>query len=394
MPMNIILADSNRNDLLPFTFVRPVAEIRCGILTITEKWNRLSGAQCSWLTEKYLSAKYSIAKEKVNCVANASVLIDKALFNEIKTLKTGQALVKGNTVIAVCTEQQQFETLEDVSYNEAFETGLEVNVLKYPWDIFRFNDKAINSDFQLLTEGRKSAGYDSSNTVINEQQVFIEDGAKVMCSIINASTGPVYIGRDSEIMEGCMIRGPFALGEHATLKMGAKIYGATTIGPHCKVGGEVNNSVIFGYSNKAHDGFLGNAVIAEWCNLGADTNNSNLKNNYGIVKAYNYSKKDYINTGLQFCGLMMGDHSKSAINTMFNTGTVTGICANIFGSGFPPKYIPSFAWGGFDDESVFQLDKALELAAEVYKRRELIFDKKEQDIINHVNMLELILPKN
>jgi len=376
MSMNIILADSNRNDLLPFTFVRPVAEIRCGILTITEKWNRLSGAQCSWLTEKYLSAKYSLAKEKVNCVANASVLIDKALFNEIKTLKTGQALVKGNTVIAVCTEQQQFETLEDVSYNEAFETGLEVNVLKYPWDIFRFNDKAINSDFQLLTEGRKSAGYDSSNTVINEQQVFIEDGAKVMCSIINASTGPVYIGRDAEIMEGCMI------------------YGATTIGPHCKVGGEVNNSVIFGYSNKAHDGFLGNAVIAEWCNLGADTNNSNLKNNYGMVKAYNYSKKDYINTGLQFCGLMMGDHSKAAINTMFNTGTVTGICANIFGSGFPPKYIPSFAWGGFDDESVFQLDKALELAAEVYKRRELIFDKKEQDIINHVNMLELILPKN
>ena len=215
-----------------------------------------------------------------------------------------------------------------------------------------------------------------------------------MCSIINASTGPVYIGRDAEIMEGCMIRGPFALGEHATLKMGAKIYGATTIGPHCKVGGEVNNSVIFGYSNKAHDGFLGNAVIAEWCNLGADTNNSNLKNNYGMVKAYNYSKKDYINTGLQFCGLMMGDHSKAAINTMFNTGTVTGICANIFGSGFPPKYIPSFAWGGFDDESVFQLDKALELAAEVYKRRELIFDKKEQDIINHVNMLELILPKN
>ena len=392
--MNIILADSNRVDLLPFTFIRPVAEIRCGILTITEKWHHLSGTPCSWLTEKYLSTKYSLTKEKVNLIANASVLIDKALFNEVKTLKTGQALVKGNTVIAVCTEQQQFESLEDVSYSEAFETGLEVNVIKYPWDIFRFNDKAINSDFQLITEGRKSADYDSSNTIINEQQVFIEDGAKVMCSIINASAGPVYIGRDSEIMEGCMIRAPFALGAHASLKMGAKIYGATTIGPHCKVGGEVNNSVIFGYSNKAHDGFLGNAVIAEWCNLGADTNNSNLKNNYGLVKAYNYHKKDYINTGLQFCGLMMGDHSKAAINTMFNTGTVTGICANIFGSGFPPKFIPSFAWGGFDDESFFQLDKALELAAEVYKRRDLFFDKKEQDIINHVNMLELILPKN
>jgi UDP-N-acetylglucosamine diphosphorylase/glucosamine-1-phosphate N-acetyltransferase len=391
--MNIILADYNRQNLLPFTFIRPVAEIRCGILTISEKWNRLSNTSCSYLTEPYLAKKFPIKTDSINFVANAAVLINKALFHEVALLTPGQALTKNDMVIAVCTTQQTFNTLEEIEFNEAFETNLEVNTLTYPWDIFRFNEKALLNDFGMITEGRKSQMPHASNTIINAPQVFIEEGAVVTCSVLNAISGPIYIGRNAEVMEGSLIRGPFALCNDSVLKMGAKIYGATTIGPGSKVGGEVNNAVIFGYSNKAHDGFLGNAVIGEWCNLGADTNNSNLKNNYGLVKAYNYPMHDYINTGLQFCGLMMGDHSKAAINTMFNTGTVVGICANIFGGGFPPKFIPSFAWGGFDNDSVFQLDKSIELAKQVYARRNMEFEKQDEDIMSHVNMLELRLPK-
>ncbi|MBS1764291.1 MAG: GlmU family protein [Bacteroidetes bacterium] len=389
--MNIILADYNRTNLLPFTFMRPVAAIRCGILTIAEKWEKLSNQPCSFLTETYLSSKFALKVSSENIVANGAVLINEKLFSEIMTLEKGQALVKGDLVIAVMTSAGNIKNFGQLDYDETIETDLEVDVLNYPWDIFKLNDKAISDDFSLLTQNRKSASADDSNTLINASQIFIEESAKVQCAVINASAGPVYIGPHAEVMEGALIRGPFALCEHATLKMGAKVYGATTIGPHCKVGGEVSNSVIFGYSNKAHDGFLGNSVVAEWCNLGADTNNSNLKNNYGIVKCYNYGKKDYISTGLQFCGLMMADHSKAAINTMFNTGTVVGVAANVFGGGFPPKYIPSFAWGGFNDEQ-FQLDKAIELAREVYKRRNLAFDKTEESILNHVNGLELILP--
>lgn len=389
--MNIILADYNRTNLLPFTFMRPVAAIRCGILTIAEKWEKLSEANCSFLTENYLSAKFPLKKAADNLVVNGAVLINDKLFSEIMTLENGQAMVKGDLVLAIRTTSADITDFSKIDYDESIETDLEIDVLSYPWDIFRLNDKAVSDDFALITKGRKSAAVDAHTKLINPSQIFIEESAKVQCAVINASAGPVYIGAHAEVMEGALIRGPFALCEHATLKMGAKIYGATTIGPHCKIGGEVSNSVVFGYSNKAHDGFLGNSVVAEWCNLGADTNNSNLKNNYGMVKCYNYAKKDYINTGLQFCGLMMGDHSKAAINTMFNTGTVVGVAANVFGGGFPPKYIPSFAWGGFGDEQ-FQLDKAVELAREVYKRRNLEFDKTEETILNHVNALELILP--
>lgn len=389
--MNIILADYNRNNLLPFTFMRPVAAIRCGILTIAEKWEKLSENSCSFLTENYLSAKFPLKKAADNLVVNGAVLINEKLYSEIMTLENGQAMVKGDIVLAIRTSSADISDFSKIDYDESIETDLEIDVLSYPWDIFRLNEKAVSDDFVLITKGRKSAAVDADTTLINPSQIFIEESAKVQCAVINASAGPVYIGAHAEVMEGSLIRGPFALCEHATLKMGAKIYGATTIGPHCKIGGEVSNSVVFGFSNKAHDGFLGNSVVAEWCNLGADTNNSNLKNNYGIVKCYNYEKKDYISTGLQFCGLMMADHSKAAINTMFNTGTVVGVAANVFGGGFPPKYIPSFAWGGFGDEQ-FQLNKAVELAREVYKRRNLDFDKTEEAILNHVNGLELILP--
>ncbi len=392
--MNIILADVNRNQLLPFTFMRPVAGIRCGILTVTEKWELLSGEKCSFLTEDYLSLKYPLKKEPENIVVNGSVLVNRELYLEVIGLRKGQALFYGDVCIAVNVSLEDinnYSSFEHLSFVSKTETAFTANSIQNPWDIFKLNDIAIKSDFDLLTKGRTSQPLSDSNKAINPQQIFLEKGAVVECAILNASAGPIYIGKDAEVMEGCTIRGPFALGEHATLKMSAKIYGATTIGPHCKVGGEVSNSVLFGYSNKAHDGFLGNSVLAEWCNLGADTNNSNLKNNYGVVKMYSYLAKADVSTGLQFCGLMMGDHSKAAINTMFNTGTMVGVSANVFGGGFPPKFIPSFAWGGFD-ATVFQLDKALELAAQVYKRRDLEFDKTEADIFSHVNIMELRLP--
>jgi UDP-N-acetylglucosamine diphosphorylase/glucosamine-1-phosphate N-acetyltransferase len=246
------------------------------------------------------------------------------------------------------------------------------------------NAKNIQDDFVLLTKNRTSAIIDNSNQVINPGNIFIEEGASVLCSILNASAGPIYIAKDAEVMEGSMIRGPFALGEHSALKMGAKIYGPTTIGPECKVGGEVNNSVIFGYTNKAHDGFLGNSVIGEWCNLGADSNNSNLKNNYAHVKLWNYAEGRMVSTSLQFCGLIMGDHSKCGINTMFNTGTVVGVSANIFGAGFPKNHIPSFSWGGAQGITEYNFEKAAETATLVMERRHKIFDQIESQILAEV----------
>jgi UDP-N-acetylglucosamine diphosphorylase/glucosamine-1-phosphate N-acetyltransferase len=246
------------------------------------------------------------------------------------------------------------------------------------------NEEAINRDFAMLTKGRKSKPIGKSNQIIGKGKIFLEEGVKMECAFLNASDGPIYIGKNAEVMEGSMIRGPFALGESSTLKMGTKIYGGTTIGPHCKVGGEVSNSVFFGYSNKAHDGFIGNSVIGEWCNLGANTNNSNLKNNYSKVKVWNYYKKDYVDSGLTFCGLMMGDHSKSSISSMFNTGTVVGVSANIFGSGFPPKMIPSFAWGGSNGFTTFRMKDALELAQRVMERRHIKLTKVDAVILKAI----------
>jgi UDP-N-acetylglucosamine diphosphorylase/glucosamine-1-phosphate N-acetyltransferase len=256
--------------------------------------------------------------------------------------------------------------------------------IENPWDIFSKNGDAIKSDFELVTKGRKSLALSSTNQVIAAENIFVEEGAVVECAILNASTGPIYIGKDAEIMEGSIVRGPFSLGEHSALKLGAKIYGPTTIGPHSKVGGEVNNSVIFGFSNKAHDGFLGNSVLGEWCNIGADSNNSNLKNNYAEVKLWNYNKERFVGTGLTFCGLIMGDHSKCGINTMFNTGTVVGVNANIFGSGFPRNFVASFSWGGAAGFTTYKLKDAFEVASKVFERRSMVFDETEQEILTHV----------
>jgi len=381
--MNFILCDFNRQNLLPFTFTRPVAEIRIGILTIREKWEKYLNSGTSSLTEKYLSSKFPLKKDKLNIFINASVLPDKNLVARIKSLKPAQQLFYKNKLIAVCLSKEQvnfislpdkFDGIETIRYNENIIT------IENIWDIFLKNEQAIKEDFVLVTKGRKSAKLSVTNKISDKENIFIEKGVKAEHAIINAATGPVYIGEGAEIMEGCMIRGPFALCEHATLKMGTKIYGATTVGPHSKAGGEISNSVIFGYSNKAHDGFLGNSVIGEWCNLGADTNNSNLKNNYSEVKVWSYAGKDFVTSGLQFCGLFMGDHSKCGINTMFNTGTVVGVSANIFGGDFPPKYIPSFSWGGSKGIEKFDLEKAIEVATAVYKRRGLKFGKIEKDI--------------
>ncbi len=386
---NIILFDNEiREQLLPLTYTRPVCEIRIGILTIREKWERWMNAKVSYITQDYLAEKYPIDIEAENYLINGSVLPSEQLCKLIRQMDFGEAFLSGEELIAVKLDDEQLENLiyED-DFGEIKGIDLEdTDFLKinHLWDIFSKNDEALRDDFQLLTRGRQSQPLSPTNRCIGEEQIFIEEGAKVEFAILNASTGPIYIGKNAEVMEGCIIRGGLAMCEGAILKMGARIYGPTTLGPYCKVGGEVNNSVLFGYSNKAHDGFLGNSVLGEWCNLGADTNNSNLKNNYEEVKLWNYPAERFLLTGLQFCGLIMGDHSKSGINSMFNTGTVVGVCSNIFGDGFPRNFIPSFAWGGAAGFQTFKVEKAYEAMERMMARRNKAFEIQDRLIILRV----------
>jgi UDP-N-acetylglucosamine diphosphorylase/glucosamine-1-phosphate N-acetyltransferase len=381
--MNYILFDGpSRNNLLPFTFTRPVADIRIGILTIREKWEQHLGFTTTTITEDYLSDKYPMVEMDDNVLINASYLPNFELVEMVKSLEENQAIFKGEDVIAFYTKDAQDAI--DFDAFEAIEFDDEVLKIEHTWDIFSKNGQAIEEDFELLTKGRISEPIPSSNSVIAPHNIFIEEGAKLEFVILNASSGPIYIGKDTEIMEGSIIRGPFALCEHAVVKLGAKIYGPTTVGPHCRVGGEVNNSVMFAYSNKGHDGFLGNSVLGEWCNLGADTNNSNLKNNYAEVRLWDYQTESFAKTGLQFCGLMMGDHSKCGINTMFNTGTVVGVSTNIFGSGFPRNFIPSFSWGGSAGFTTYSIPKAFETAEIVMSRRHVELTDEDKAILQHV----------
>ena len=380
---NTVLFDFNRKTLLPFTYTRPVAELRTGIWTNREHWEFLLGQTVSYLTEDYLTKKFPVWKEQENLFINGALIPDKELVDAARSLKLGQRLMKGQTPLAAFAEGWPDPLSPYGRYRDIEFTG-KVQVISHIWDLFLMNDAVLREQFRLISEDRKSQTLSQTNMVIAPENVFVEEGARIECATINAASGPVYIGKKAEIMEGALIRGPFALCEGATVKMGAKIYGATTIGPHCKIGGEINNSLLFGFSNKAHDGFLGNSVIGEWCNLGADTNNSNLKNNYSSVTVYEAGTGKPVDTGLTFCGLFMGDHSKSGINTMFNTGTVVGVSSNIFGSGFPPKLIPSFSWGGFENSPGFVLDKALEVARQVYKRRNVDFDAVEESILKSV----------
>ena len=374
--MNLILFDNNRENYYPLSLTRPIADFRIGIFTIREKWEKYYKS-VSVKTEGYLSDKFPLKQTNDNLWVSAKILPTKILITELESLRVGEILEKNGNVIAFRSAIYDPDKLIKIT------THIEVDSLENLCDIFTDNDREIKRDFSLLIKGRVSQSLSKNNTVLGKD-IFIEKGAKVSCSILNSENGPIYIGKNAEIMEGSIIRGPFSMGENSVLKMGTKIYGATSLGPYCKVGGEVNNSVLFGYSSKAHDGFLGNSVIGEWCNLGADSNNSNLKNNYASVKIWNYKEERFKNTDLLFCGLIMGDHSKCGINTMFNTGTIVGVSANIFGSGFPRNFIPSFNWGGAAGFSIYKLQKALEVAEKVFGRRKLSFDKVEQGILTHV----------
>ena len=381
--MNYILFDGPYRDaLLPLTYTRPVADIRVGILTLREKWEKHLGFTTTTVTEDYLSEKFPMVELEQNTIINGAYLPNETLVNLVKNLRPQEAIFDSGVVVAFIASEEEKDI--DFSTFDVIQCPEETICIKNTWDIFKHNGAAIALDFDLITAGRTTSSIPEQTVAFNSEQIFIEPGAELPLCVLNANDGPIYIGKDSTIMEGSMIRGPFALCDHSTLKMGTKIYGPTTIGPHCKVGGEVNNSVFFGFSNKAHDGFLGNSVIGEWCNLGADTNTSNLKNNYAEVRLWNYDTENFAKTGLQFCGLIMGDHSKCGINTMFNTGTVVGVSANIFGSGFPRNFIPSFSWGGSSGFSTYRTEKAFEVAHVVMKRRNEDFTTKDADILSHV----------
>jgi UDP-N-acetylglucosamine diphosphorylase/glucosamine-1-phosphate N-acetyltransferase len=381
--MNYILFDGPaRNALLPFTFTRPVADILIGIMTIRQKWEMYLGSTTTTLTEEYLSEKFPMVELEENVMINASFLPNAILAEMVSDLKPNQAIFKGDEVIAFYTDENQEEV--DFDSYEIVEFDGDCLTVEHTWDIFSKNGAAIREDFEFLTEDRKSQPIPKSVNVIAPENIFIEEGAKLEFVTLNASLGPIFIGKNSEIMEGAVIRGPFALCENAQVKMGAKVYGATTVGPHSRIGGEVKNAVLFANSNKGHEGYLGDSVLGEWCNIGADSNNSNLKNNYEEVKLWSYETEGFAKTGLQFCGLMMGDHSKCGINTMFNTGTVVGVSANIFGSGFPRNFVPSFSWGGASGFTTYVTKKAFETARIVMARRNVEFDEREAAILEHI----------
>jgi UDP-N-acetylglucosamine diphosphorylase/glucosamine-1-phosphate N-acetyltransferase len=376
--MNLILFDSSviRTNLLPFTFTRPAAGMRVGILTIAEKWEKRLNTRASYKTEAYLSRKFSLAVTTDNLFVNGALCPDDILVAEIKKLNVGEGLFNDGQLLAARTQSDSFENLTAKTFDGS------IRLIDQVWKIFQFNAEQIRVDYNLITAGRKSAGVQDKHTIVyNEQNIFVEEGVSIRAAVLNADDGPIYLGKNSVVQEGALIKGPFALCESSTVNMGGKMRGDTTVGPHSKVGGEVSNSVIFGYSNKGHDGFIGNTVLGEWCNLGADTNTSNLKNNYENVKIWNYAKGGFSDTGLQFCGLMMGDHSKCGINTMFNTGTVVGVSSNIFGDGFPRNFIPSFAWGGASGFTTYQLKKAYETAEKVMARRHVVLDEIEREIL-------------
>jgi len=374
--------DAAWHTLLPLTFTRPVADLRIGILTISQKWEHHLKAEAGFVTAPYLQLKYPTASQ-ANLFINGSVCPDQDLLDAINTLETGAALYTGELLLAYKTDTgAEHRAFRSGDFKQLIHSKDCIKIT-YPEDIFKFNDLELRKDFKLLTAGKTSVTLSSTNNFLGDE-IFAEEGAKAECSTFNSLGGPIYIGANSQVWEGCNIRGSFALCHDSQVKMGAKIYGQTTIGPFSRVGGEINNAVIWGYSSKGHEGYLGNSVMGQWCNIGADSNNSNLKNNYAEVRLWDYTSKSFRKTGLQFCGLVMADHSKCAINTMFNTGTVAGVSANIFGAGFPRNFIPDFAWGGAHGFEVYSLDKMFETATKVCARRNLEFDQVEKDILTHI----------
>ena len=387
---NIILFDPEHRDrLLPLVYTRPVSELRVGILTISEKWARMMDGKVSYITQEYLNDAYPIAIETVNYIINGSILPNAELCKRIESLQDNQAILKhGDFVAARINQKELYRLVEenDTKEIDGFEMAdVEFEEIRNIWDIISLNEKSVRTDFELITRDRVSAPLNDSNRVSGDiKNIFLEEGAIVNHSILNAEAGPIYIGRGAEVMEGCTIRGAFALGTKSVLKMGSKIYGAVSIGPGSKMGGEIKSVVVWGNSNKAHEGFLGDSVIGEWCNFGADSNTSNLKNNYDNVKLWDYTAQAMVKTDLQFLGLIMGDHSKCGINTMFNTGTVVGVSCNIFGSGYPPNFVPSFSWGGGDGLATYDFYKACETINRVYERRNKILSASEGAVLKNI----------
>jgi len=385
---NIILFDDEkRKQLYPLTMTRPVCELRVGILTIREKWELWFNNKISHITVPQLQAKYPLRMRKRNLIINGGILPTPTLCEEIIEMDEDDVLLKGDIFIAAKISSDSLDILQrdaELSGFKKIQSKADFIKIENCWDIFRFNGEAIQADFEKITRNRASEALSDTNRFLNRKNIFIEEGAKVEFATLNAETGPIYIGKNAEIMEGSIVRGPFAMCENAVLKIGAKIYGPTTLGPYCKVGGEVNNSVLTGYSSKGHEGFLGNSVLGEWCNIGADSNTSNLKNNYAEVRLWNYESESFEQTGLQFCGLIMGDHSKCGINTMFNTGTVVGVSANVYGSGYPRNFVPSFSWGGASGFTTYRLKKVFEVAERVMARRGKKLDEREQKVLEFV----------
>lgn len=382
--MQLVFSDAQYwEDFLPLTFTRPIAEMRCGILTFSERWKKLLTIdEVSYLTEDFLQEKFQKPEKKESLFLVPNFLPTPDVLQQIKNLRKGEALVYQDELLAAKVHMENF-TLSQIE--KMTDITDELLFFKQPTDLFSYNHTAIDFDFELLTEGRNTQPLSPTNGFLgNPEDLFIEEGAQIEFSTLNTRTGKIYIGKNAEIMEGCHLRGPIALCEDSKFNLGAKIYGATTVGPHSKVGGEVNNVVIFGYSNKGHDGFIGNSVIGEWCNLGADTNSSNLKNNYATVKLWNYKSKKFTDTGLQFAGVIMGDHAKTAINTQLNTGTVVGLAANIFKSGFPPNLVENFSWGGMKGDEKFKLEKAIEVAEKAMIRRKIILSEADKKILGYI----------
>lgn len=382
--MQLVFSDAQYwEDFLPLTFTRPVAAMRCGILTFSERWQKiLENTEVTYFTEMYLQDKFKSPEEKESLFLVPNFLPTETVIQQIKDLKQGEALVYEDELIAAKINMKgfslnQIEKMTDIKEDLVF--------FKRPKDLFTYNHHVIDFDFDLLTKGRTSQELSSTNGFLGDKKdLFIEEGAEIEFSTLNTKTGKIYIGKNAEVMEGCHLRGPIALCDDSKLNLGAKIYGATTIGPHCKVGGEVNNIIIFGYSSKGHEGFVGNSVIGEWCNFGADTNSSNMKNNYGNVKFWNYRTKTFEDTGLQFAGLIVGDHSKTAINTQLNTGTVIGVASNIFKPGFPPNLVENFSWGGLKGDERFRLDKVYEVAERAMARRKVALTEEDKAILKHI----------
>ncbi|RCL72245.1 MAG: glucose-1-phosphate thymidylyltransferase [Flavobacteriales bacterium] len=359
----------------PLSLTRPIGDIRMGLFTNKERYQMyLPDAEIGFHTEAYLSKKFN----SVHCelTVNANIIPNEDIIAAISNLENNQSLFIEDYIIA-----SHGDGKEKLNY-----TGEKPVILVERWNIFQFNHLVLKQDFIAYTANKTSQKLSSTNTLIgNPSDLFIEEGAFVEGAILNTNEGPIYIGREAEIMEGSLIRGGLALCANASLKLGAKVYGASTIGPNCKIGGEINNVIFQAYSNKGHDGFLGNSIIGEWCNLGADTNTSNLKNNYSNVKTYSYEAKTEVNTDVQFMGLCMGDFSKSGINTMFNTASIVGVSCNVFGSGFPTKYIPSFSWVNSLHMEDFKLDKAISSANNMMIRRDQKLSSMDEEIFAHLS---------